>query len=252
VTKQNCIEPDWVDIRVFLALARHGSLSAAARALNLNYATVSRRVQSLEDALGESLVERRPDGYILTAAGSRLLEPAYRMEAAAAAFTRLNVGSGPRGLVRVNAPPSLAQTFLIQSVAALVTLYPNLDVEVASDVRPVSLERREADIVLRLSRPANGDVIARPIATFECAFYANPEWCARIEQHQESSFVGFDEQNAHLPDAQWLSRNFPRARIAFRASNHLIQAAAASAGAGFALLPNYVGALQPTLQRCSL
>ncbi|NIF66880.1 LysR family transcriptional regulator, partial [Burkholderia sp. Cy-647] len=80
--------PDWEDIRVFVALARHGSLSAAARALSVSHATISRRIQSLEQALGERLVERRPDGYVLTPAGTRTLGSASEMEAAAAQLGR--------------------------------------------------------------------------------------------------------------------------------------------------------------------
>lgn len=62
-------ELDWQDMRMFLALGRYRSLSSAARALRVNHATVARRIQALEDSLGESLVERRPDGYVLTPAG---------------------------------------------------------------------------------------------------------------------------------------------------------------------------------------
>jgi molybdate transport repressor ModE-like protein len=64
---------DWEDIRVFVALARYGSLSAAARTLAVTHATISRRIQSLELTLGHSLVERRPDGYVLTPAGTQAL-----------------------------------------------------------------------------------------------------------------------------------------------------------------------------------
>ncbi|WP_176316196.1 LysR family transcriptional regulator, partial [Burkholderia territorii] len=111
--------PDWEDIRVFVALARHGSLSAAARALSVSHATISRRLLSLEQPLGERLVERRPDGYVLTAAGTRTLGSASEMEAAAAQLGRGGTDDSPRGLVRINAPPSLAQHFLIARLATL-------------------------------------------------------------------------------------------------------------------------------------
>jgi len=70
---------DWEDMRVFLALGRHGSLSAAARALSVNHATIARRIQSLEDRLGDKLVDRRPDGYALTPAGRLALAAASEM-----------------------------------------------------------------------------------------------------------------------------------------------------------------------------
>src|ERR1700722_15974689 len=84
IADQNRTAVDWEDIRVFTALARHGSLSAAARALSITHATVARRISSLEEALGSKLVERRPDGYVLTSAGNRVLKAASDMETAAA------------------------------------------------------------------------------------------------------------------------------------------------------------------------
>src|ERR1700754_2810145 len=118
---QNRTDLDWEDVRVFIALARHGSLSAAARALSVNHATIARRVHSLETAMGERLVERRLDGYVLTPAGTRVLGPANDMESAAAALSRGGAEDRPTGLVRVNAPPSLSQNFLARHLARLCT-----------------------------------------------------------------------------------------------------------------------------------
>src|SRR6478752_3122939 len=85
---QNRPGTDWEDLRVFLALARHGSLSGAARALSINHATVARRIRALEATLGEKLVDRRPDGYVLTPAGTRTVAAASDMEAAATTLGR--------------------------------------------------------------------------------------------------------------------------------------------------------------------
>jgi molybdate transport repressor ModE-like protein len=248
----NRTDPDWEDIRVFLALARHGSLSAAARALGVNHATVSRRIQSLEDAMGESLVERRPDGFVLTSAGTRVLGPANDMEIAAEVLQRGGPDDLPKGLVRLNAPPSLVHDFLVQRLARFTIERPGLDIDVATDVRSVSLERRETDIALRLSKPEDGDIIAKRLTAFGCAFYSNDTWRRELKKGAKPVFVGFDEHNAHLPDALWLGRHFPRARIAFRASNHTVQAMAAREGAGIALLPHFIARADTGLVRCQL
>lgn len=97
---------DWEDVRVFIALARHGCLSGAARALAVNHATVARRLSSLEQALGDKLVERRPDGYVLTPSGLQVLAAGNDMEAAAASLFRGGLSGGPSGLVRINATPA--------------------------------------------------------------------------------------------------------------------------------------------------
>ncbi|WP_416758904.1 LysR family transcriptional regulator [Roseateles sp. So40a] len=247
---------DWEDLRVFLALGRHGSLSAAARALSVNHATISRRIQSLEARLGEKLVDRRPDGYLLTAAGRLALSAASDMEAAALQLAREGDADGAdgavRGLVRVNAPPALSQGFLIDRLAALSVAHPALDIDLATDLRAVSLDRHKADIAVRLSRPRDGDYIAQPLGTMGFGCYGTPARCEAVERGEPPVFVGFDEENADMPDATWLARSFPRARVALRANNHMSQAIAARAGAGLAMLPHYIGRQVPGLRPCAL
>lgn len=252
MTDQKRTDVDWQDLRIFLALGRHGSLSAAARALAVNHATIARRVQSLEASLGEKLVERRPDGYVLTPAGTHVLSAASDMEAAAQTVGRSGSDGAPRGLVRVNASPALGHGFLVERLAALTALYPGLDIDLATDMRAVSLERHETDIAIRLNRPDDGDVIARPLISIAYGFYGTPAECRRVEEGSDPVFIGFDEADAFVPEAVWLARQFPRARLAFRASNQLGQAIAARSGVGIALLPHYIGRAEPTLRQCRL
>jgi DNA-binding transcriptional LysR family regulator len=252
MTDQNRTAPDWEDIRTFIALARHGSLSAAARALSVNHATISRRVSSLERTLGKKLVERRPDGYVLTSAGTQALVSANLMETAAATFCRGGADDKPKGLVRINATPGMAQGFLVDRLAKLAARHSGLDLELATDLRQVSLERREADIALRFGRPQDGDLLARHLVTFGYGFYASSEWRRRIRNGTLPAFVGFDEADADIADARWLAQSFPRARVTFRTNNQVAQAAAARAGAGIALLPHFIGRVADGLEPCFL
>lgn len=243
---------DWEDLRVFLALGRHGSLSAAARALSVTHATISRRIQSLEDSMGEKLVERRPEGYVLTPAGTRALAAAGDMESAAQTLGRDGSDGAPRGLVRINASPALALGFLVGRLAALPTRHPGLDIDLATDLRSISLDRHEADIAIRLSRPKDGDVIAKPLGQLSFGFYGTEERCRFAEEGAPPVFVGFDESNADMPEALWLASHFPRARVAFRATHQMAQAIAARTGVGLALLPHYIGRQVPDLRLCAM
>lgn len=248
-------DPDWEDIRVFIALARYGSLSATARALGLTHATVSRRVRTLEETLGERLVERRPDGYRLTPAGQRVMAPAIEMEAASGRVGRGEGGpleQGLRGVVRVNAPPSLAQRFVVPALARFAARHPGLDLDVVGDLRTVSLERRETDIAIRYERPRDGDVIAKPLAEMGFGFYATKAWQRRLADGAAPVFTGFDEANAHLPEALWLARSFPRARCVLRTSSQLAQAEAAATGLAIALLPHFAARGHGRLAPCAL
>src|SRR6202034_4892878 len=94
--------------------------------------------------------------------------------------------------------------------------------------------------------------IAKPFATTAYAFYATAEACARLTAGEEPAYIGFDEADAHLPEAVWLSRRFPRARRPFRASNQFAQGIAARSGVGVALLALYIGRGESSLPRCDL
>ncbi|MFG1348239.1 LysR family transcriptional regulator [Xanthobacter autotrophicus] len=238
---------DWEDARFFAALARHGSLSATARALGVNHATVARRVAAMEQALGEKLFERRPDGYGLTPAGTRALEAADAMEKAARRLLRAQEPRPLGGLVRIATTPSLADLYLVPRLAALTQRHPAIDLEIVSERRLASLARREADIALRLGVPKDADVIALRLATLAFGYYGTPDWRGRIAAGAAPVFVGFDEANAHLPEAAFRARHFPRARLAVRANTQSTQAIAVRAGHGIALLPHFIGAGEDTL-----
>jgi len=243
---------DWEDVRVFIALARHGSLSAAARMLSVGHATIARRLHSLEESLGEKLVERRPEGYVLTLAGTQALEAAGDMEQAAQILSRGSKDGAPSGLVRIASSPGLSAGFLVSCLPKLAARYPMLDIDLAPALRSVSLERHEADIALRFDKPKDGDVIARQVATIGYGFYGTEVACRAAEAGGELVFISFNEADAHLSQATWLARHFPRARVAFRAKDQYLQSLAARTGAGLALIPHYIGRSDPLLRVCDL
>jgi molybdate transport repressor ModE-like protein len=243
---------DWQDVRVFVALARHGSLSAAARMLSVNHATIARRLHSLEESLGEKLVERRPEGYVLTPAGAHALQAASDMEQAAQILGRGMQDGTPTGLVRINASPGLASGFLTSRLPALAMRYPRLDIDLAPALRSISLERHEADIAVRFDKPEDGDVIVRPLTTVGYGFYGTEEACRAAEAGGNLVLIGFNEADAHLSATTWMTRHFPRARVAFRAKDQFLQSIAARSGAGLALIPHYIGRMDPSLRICDL
>ncbi len=238
---------DWEDVRFFAALARHGSLSATARVLTVNHATVARRLAALEQTLGTKLFKRRPSGYELTTAGRSALEAADAMEGAATALSRLEPDKTLTGLVRLTATPSLAETFLIPRLAGLQQQHPMLDLEVSAERRAISLQRHQSDIALRLFRPAHGELIVRHVANLVYRFYATLAWRDRLREGSAPCFVGFDEAGSQFPDASWLARRFGNARLTLRCNDYIGQIAAARAGYGIAILPHFLAAGDPAL-----
>jgi len=236
-------EPDWDDLRHFLALARHGSLSAAARALKVSHATVARRVARLEAALQTPLFDRRAAGYAPTAQGRRVERLARGMEDAARASLDLaGPEAGLSGLVRLTMARSMADGFVVDRLGDFHRRHPGIDLEIVAESRVISLSRREADIALRFGRPKDSDLLARRLASVAFAFYAARGHARRLAADPAPAMIGFDEDSDFIADAAWLDREFPQARFVLRTNSQATQAAAARAGLGVAQLPRHVGA----------
>jgi DNA-binding transcriptional LysR family regulator len=234
---------DWEDFRYFLALTRHRRLSAAARDLHVTHATVARRVTSLETVVGRPLFERRGDGYALTPQGQVLLDEASAMEEAAlAALQRIDTSNELSGLVRLTASRALADSFLVDRLGPLHSLYPGVVLELIGDARVVSLAKREADIALRLGPSKDSDLISRRVAEIAFSLYASPAYHDKLQSGQPWEFIGYDRESEFIFEASWLMHQFPSERFGFRTNSQMSQAAAARAGFGIALLPQFLAA----------
>src|SRR6266571_4032855 len=197
---------DWEDLRYFVALARYGTLSATARELRVNHATVARRVASLEALLGRPLFDRRSDGYAVTAEGKAVLDEARAMdEAALSVLRRLDAGTELNGLVRLAAGRVLAERFLIDRLRAFHERYPAIDLEVTGGSRVVSLAKREADVALRFGSPKDSELIARRVARITFGLYASSSYRDKLKAGQPPAFIGFDEESDFIAEAKWLA-----------------------------------------------
>jgi DNA-binding transcriptional LysR family regulator len=143
---------DWDDVRYFLAVARGGSVRAAAEHLKMNHSTVLRRIAQLEERLGAHMFEKLPSGYRLTDAGEEVLEFAKQMEASSNQLETRVFGrdQGARGLLRVTLAPTLATHLLMPDFADFARLHPEIEMEILSIGEPVNLTNREADVAIRV------------------------------------------------------------------------------------------------------
>lgn len=173
---------NWNDIRFFLAVARHGGLTGAARDLKASPSTVARRIETLEAALRTRLFERRPDGYALTETGQAMMA---RAMAAETEMTALEDGFSGRdgrvsGTVRIVTVETLAHHLLIPNLPLLQEAHPDLSLGVAVNAASfASLPQREADIGLRLCRPEHGNFVVRRIGTITFGLYGSKDYVAR-------------------------------------------------------------------------
>src|SRR5262244_3765720 len=159
-------EWQWDDVRFFLAAAREGSLSGAARVLGVGHVTVGRRLAFLEKRLGVKLLNRTPDGYAVTSAGQAILRQSAAMEAAALNLERAAAGRDllAAGSVRITTTEALAYRIIVPAIAPLRKSHPDLHVVVLAGVRSVDIARREADLAVRFARPTASEVVFRSSA----------------------------------------------------------------------------------------
>jgi DNA-binding transcriptional LysR family regulator len=246
---------EWDDARSFLAVFRSGSLSAAARQLRVNQSTVGRRVAALEDALGARLFFKTPDGYVLAPAGERLLPHATRMEDEAHALEREVLGQESQltGSIRITASDAFSVRVVSELLVAFHERYPDIQLELIADNRPLSLTKREADMCLRFGRPKEPLLVTRRLLDFPSAVYASHAYVTRrgkvTDHFAGHDFVMFDEGLNYGPEARWIAQHARDARIVLRSNSTLAQLAAVRGGMGLAVLPTYLGDATPELAR---
>lgn len=233
---------DWEDLRHFAALAREHTLSAAARGLKVDHATVARRIAALEASLGIKLVDRRPRSYVLTADGERIAALASRMEEASFAVGRAVRAAQPglAGEVSISAPPLLASTLIAPRLAELRKTHPDIHVRLIGEKRSASLSRREADLAVRLSRPTEKRLVVRKIGAIAFLLYATPDYLLAHEP-ESFEFIGYDQSLDEVPQQRWLKAAAGGRAIVLRTDDIDSQRAAARAGVGIAALPRYLG-----------
>jgi DNA-binding transcriptional LysR family regulator len=174
------MEPDWDDLRIFLAVARTESLSGAGRVLRLDPATVGRRVARLEERLGAALFAKSPQGYALTGQGQGLLPHAERAEQAVTAAREEVRGEagGLSGQVRIGAPDGCATYVLPQVCADIAAANPALEIQIVALPRVFNLSKREADMAIAVSRPATGRLTVQKITDYRLHLAAHEGYLA--------------------------------------------------------------------------
>jgi DNA-binding transcriptional LysR family regulator len=241
---------DWENMRHFLAVGRIGTLSGAARALQVDHATVGRRLSALEDQLNSRLVERQPRACTLTTTGQRVFELAQAMEESAYSIERfLDASRSPlKGKVALSAPPVLVANFLVKHLAAFRLAHPGVQLSVSAQARVVSLGRRQADIVLRLARPEEATSVARKLGRMSFDLYASKTY-PHLHEPSAWEFVVYDTASIDVPQQKWLMSIVKERPIACEIGDINGHLAAAQAGAGVACLPCFLADQEPTLRR---
>ncbi len=246
----------WDDLQFFLAVARTGQLSTAARQLRTSHATVSRRIDRLEFALKVKLFERNARGYMLTAMGQRFIDTAERMEQETERLRAdLSAGSAAqRGVVRISAPEGFSNFFFTSVLPEFSDRHPNISLELITIQQIMSLSRKEADIVVVLDPPKAGPYFTEKLSDYHLQVYGSREYLARHppilsrDDLPDHAFVGYIEDMIFAPGLDYLGDVHPRIKPQFQSSSIFAQLTATKNGQGLCVLPFFIAGKHADLQ----
>jgi DNA-binding transcriptional LysR family regulator len=238
---------DWGKLQIFIALARSVNLERAARTLGVDGTTVSRKIRSLELELGHTLFERTRDGQILTAEGRRLFNHAESMERAALAFAEGENGtSGEHGLVRISAAEGFGTRFVAPRLRGFSRTHPNISVDLYANSGFLNPSRKEADIALLLAQPRKGPLKTRKLTDYGLGLYMATEL---DDKPEDMPLIGYIPDFIYAPELNYLDELSLGREPSLRSSSINGQLEMIAAGAGFGVLPCFMGNADPRLTR---
>jgi DNA-binding transcriptional LysR family regulator len=235
---------NWDDLRFVLAVADTGSVSAAARLLGVNHATVLRRIAAFEDAAGTAIFDKSARGYAVPGDRARVIDAAREVDAGVQSVLRLLRGAHAplSGEVRVTTTDSLGQLILPGVLADLQLNAPELRIEVLSSNAHLDLSRSHADLTIRpaeqLSDDLNGQVGAH------MAFFVY-----RRKDSDPQHWIGTSGALARSRPGRWMESEVMADQRNGAADSFMVMAALCATGQGRAILPAFVGDAVPALER---
>ncbi|KQY20295.1 LysR family transcriptional regulator [Rhizobium sp. Root482] len=226
---------NWDDCRFFLALAREGTLSGAARHLKAGVATVSRRIERMENAFGVPLFLRTQTGYVMTDQGETMLRRAEAVELAMIDMRQEALDHAQiRGMVRLTSIESLVVPFIVPALQPLLTVNPALDVEILFSTATINVHRHDADLALRMIRPEHGNLRVRQLATMGFGLYGPPEG------KRPSRMVAWPEAASLGTLLKWTEAFNPPQASRLTVNTLLGQVEAVRYGIGISVLPHFL------------
>jgi DNA-binding transcriptional LysR family regulator len=248
--------PDATDLDALVALARCGSLSAAAKKRSVAVSTLSRRIEAVEARLGLKLVERHSSGVRLTPAGQQIAEAAEPLSSQIDRIAQLAgviaAGATLRP-VRLSATEFIVSDVLAPQVPALLGGAGAIAVELRSEPDVVSLAARDADIAVRMVRPVGASLVIRKQPALGLSLYASRAYLGArapdgLDLGQER-LLAYDDSYGALPETAWIAAGGWSERVVLRSGSTRALLTATLAGAGIALLPDAIAQRHADLVR---
>ena len=247
----------WDDLKMFLEVARQGSVHAAAKRLRLDHSTVCRRIGRLELLLAVKLFDRSRKGIAVRSEAQGLLKHIEQMDRHAGhledAFVRGE--STTTQVVRIATMEGIASGYLARRLPALEQFGPGVKIELVSIPQAVDLNRKEADVFLSFFNPDARGLKSALFGTFSLFLYCSKDYLRRHrtprtrEDLDGHVFVGYIDELLAINAVRWLDEVVTAPTMSFHSNSVFAQCNAAVSGLGIALLPTFVGEGVSGLQR---
>ncbi|KGD83168.1 DNA-binding transcriptional LysR family regulator [Pantoea sp. PNA 14-12] len=246
---------NWDDVRFFLALARHKTLRGASKSLNVDQATVGRRIAAFESALGSRLFIRTPRAFTLSEFGEQVMAEASAMESAMQVMRRKAACGDnlPAGNVRIATTDTLASAFVMPAIERLREDYPDITVTLLTGLEFADISYRSADIAIRGARPDSEELIVKRLATIQMGLYVSQRYFDRLGEPNEDS--GLTDHQLVMFPAELVPRHRQNLcgfavnsqQVVLECNTQLLMEAAIKRGIGIGLLSTFLAERDPQL-----
>jgi DNA-binding transcriptional LysR family regulator len=244
---------NWDNLRYVLMVANKGSISAAARELEVNRSTVLRRIDTFQQNLNCRIFDRGARGYVLTAEAEKMIDAAREVESTLFDMQRQIAGHELKleGELRVTTTDSFMLSILGPPLASFQQTHPHIVVEVLVTNHILDLNRRDADVAIRPTRTPDAGLAGRRLRDVEFGIYATPALLQSVDTQRiyDARWIGFVDSLLQTPIGAWFKQAVEPQRICLRCDSFVAVRVAAESGIGLALLPCLLGDASPQLTR---
>ncbi|MBN4058576.1 LysR family transcriptional regulator, partial [bacterium AH-315-J19] len=242
---------NWDDLRIFLAVARSGSITAGAKSLGLDQSTVSRRLQAFEEKIGSSLFLGSAKRNTLSLSGQKYFEGAMRLEKEIEEINRTLVADSEEtgGTIHVVTTDILSNYLLLSITSEFLQRHPDINLRVRT--QPLGEKRLQGDVALFATNTPKEDLFGRKLAVASFASYASRSY---LEQHKDNleSMVWLNwDDGSDNPTWPALAPDIPDHMCRLRIDSVSSLLEAARFGVGATILPCFIGESDPALARIS-
>jgi DNA-binding transcriptional LysR family regulator len=236
----------WDDLNLVLTIAKECSMLGAAKKMNVNASTVSRRLDALEEEWQTHIFNRTNKGLEKTDLTEQLLPFAKAAEQAVNGFIQVieSYEKEAVGTVTISAPPGVASNFLAPKLPSIRQRHPHIQIHIDAETEYVDLTRRKADIALRTSRPQSGDLVAKRLTATKDMVMAHPEYCKTlglVRSWDQIEWLSWGHKLAHLEVSEWLTKRVPEHAIVVRSDSFDVLFQSAKSGTGAMLVDETLG-----------